>query len=293
MFETRQQMLHRYRNVRYRIILLGGGETSSPIIPPDEIAGLVGWFDASDASTIVVNDPQDNKFKWANKSQDANAIATLASDEGLPTVGVIQNKSAIFHELDDARVRGALGTPLRDMTWFMRMAFLNPIDSSFGLLYEGQNTGMFECDLGVTSAANRLSNSTNAGTLYVDDQSITKAAGIQITAGEAYNLISSGYAEEEWRTVGFRLENNTQFQELNTALAGRAGGEGTKNNPAKAIGEILVYDSALSDAQVTQVLAYLEDKWPNSSAPDGFTELTGEDGTQLTSEDNTILVVVE
>lgn len=238
------------------------------ITDPTDIASLVLWLDASDATTMwqtqggfpVTADGQ-GVATWFDKSGNDNDV-TQASGSAEPYYKTnIQNGLSVLRSVDEAtdkflyRTSSVLSQD-QEVTVFYVAAATS--DETYGVVYCNSNAGSPRISASLDSR-----NADRAG--IVVRGSTSNTIGVNPTdVGTGFNqftsLISGGY-------VSARLNGEAGSP---TALTddGVTTNDYTRifNQPSGNylygdIGELVIYDSALTDVQIAAVETYLKNKW--------------------------------
>jgi len=226
----------------------GGGVT--PFSPLD-VSGLVLWLDASDAATITQSSGAVSQ--WNDKSGNSNH-ATQAIGVSQPTTGTttINSKNTIYFDqptADYMTFASQIGTDTY-------CAFMAGLCTSAGAAPRNIIGGSGQCfnfrlsatnlqmQIVTTNVAVRLTGATNTSTAtpYI------YSAQSQPTGNRVrLNGVSDGSnATNPAYTNG--------FTELGSSIAGL-------NQFHGQMGEVIIYTSALTDANINLIGAYLAAKW--------------------------------
>lgn len=243
--------------------------TPIPFAPTD-LSGCLLWYDANNGATITT-DPKDGKtiLTW-------DSLGTASGFTLTPNIGSAESGSDTINGLNVATffsgnnmITGAASLNTQESTWFYVVESLTDLSTEaipFLLFYNGNDTAAYS--LGV----------------FYDGGASTYGAAIGasgISATIAYDLSANPYPNP--LIYSFRLTSDASgnFIKVNntpltlsesypatgfntsaiTWTVGRS--DGTSMN----VGEIICYGRALSDSEVTQVSAYLSDRWAITISP--------------------------
>lgn len=226
---------------------------SVPAFTPKSIAGLALWLDASDATTItqVANAVSQWRDKSGNNNHGNQATGTAqplvqaAAQNGLNTLGFTSAASKAL----------TLTTPIATLPGF-----------TFAVV--GQKPAG-----GGTNRLNPLSGdgSINYGLLHFSDNNFYSTSGVNNRLATNSPVALTAYASlimaNAGAVVGSTLLVNGIAQVLGLNGVGTGtnwtsiGGNGNTFFTDGSIAEIILYNSVLSAAQLTQLYTYLKTKW--------------------------------
>ena len=223
---------------------------------PTDIAGCMLWLDPSDATTVTSN--ATNLLTWNDKSAAGNDCV-IASTSNLVTGSRTINGLNVM-DLWNTSGSGSIYAPISGITTDLTVFIVHQRDGDDGQLFDFRSSANDRPlhDDGATGGFNaRRRNDTN--TLR------TGAAASQNTAARVY-----GYRGTSSDIKGFA--NGVEFtsQAVSGTLTGldrfAIGGNGHDLGSGSgringAVGEIIVYDTALSVSDRESVDSYLRTKW--------------------------------
>ena len=254
---------------------------------PTDIGGCQLWLDAADVTTMILNGTK--VTQWNDKSISGYNF-TQATSGNKPTYSTASKNSLNTITFTSANSTYLLGTA---STTFMGT---NSI-SVYGVFKINNNTSssaVFSKSLYGSAAGRILYGFRESGT------PATIAGGIGVASGpNAYTDIADTYTAGAWRTFGFVSDRsgwtNTTYQNGTSIGAVTISSDTTTNltNPYQmlvgaynnssgglppqagyfldgAVGELLVFNTALTTAQRQQIESYLAQKWGlQTSLPQG------------------------
>ena len=242
--------------------------------PVASIAGLQLWLDASDASTLFNSTSGGSLVgagsavaRWEDKSGNARHATQATSGarpvrraSGLNGLGALE-----FDGADDwLSTSASVFSGLTSLSWF---AVVKNDDSGannravFGDRVNGEDGGLFFTKIG-TSSILYSRGSANAST-RVD---VSEAVSFPTTAMMASMVTTSstGTAKRNGASAGTNTTQTASVAYLNTTAIGNSlasNGEPSSLWWDGLICEIIVYNTALSDANRSAVESYLMSKW--------------------------------
>ena len=237
---------------------------------PESIGGLIAWWDASDASTMT--------FQTGSTIGDAT-VDEVASKVGSESLQAIANVGGGFNR--PAYIYGLNGKPalsnIDDVDSGMFSVTTNLYQAgrtyfSVHRVYEDATTTVLT---GSNSSAGRIALGSDGGLDYLQNQSsasellesgIGPSTGIIVQAIVFTSTSSLSHYRGSGTSANTFDPSNTGNNRYYRAFGDYAGGSGTGKQDWH---ESLVYDSALSEADVNKVLEYLETKWKDSTGRTG------------------------
>lgn len=250
--------------------------TLAPFAPTD-FTGLTAWFDAADASTLIASDGQVST--WQDKSgQDhhlTQGVDTLQPVTGQRSLGgnnVLDFPAGSSARLERDDALGFTGNPAMTVFIVAETDSLANTITSFAFLgrrlaptqgaglYLTSGTGGYSWRY---NDGNRIFGSARTGTPEV----LTWSRGAGDTYGDASFRIDGGAAQDQTSAANAA---RTPVLEDAVFLFGSyllPDGSYSANSLDAGIGEILIYDTELSPAEMDAVLGYLADKWSLSVSP--------------------------
>ena len=255
-----RRTLSRLGAVRGRDLRAGAGGGAAPF-DPLSIDGLELWLDAQDDDTITES-PADLVSAWDDKSPAGNDVVQVQKPD-LITVGGLQ---CIDFQTADRMQRteatGITGLDGPDMTLFV----VGHKPAFGGTFWAGainrSNTGW---TTGWRMFAGDGTNMYFSAKDYNNDQALisstpTPAAGFHIWAGDHLGSsgVKHGYLNNE--LAGTDTSGDVSTVAGNTLFIGNSNPAATYSLMG-AIGEILCYNSVLSESDRLAVSEYLAEKW--------------------------------
>lgn len=259
-----------------------------PFVPTD-IAGLLGWFDASDSSTVTLEGGGPGVRRWENKNADTtfNASQQTLADQpqlvtgdlnGLDVVSFDGSSQHFTLPLDDVFDytlfvvgRFETGATGNIGTWFAATGF----DGSFG----GPDCRIFQTDalgtLGPIGAPLQSRDNKNvldtsgavlpAGSYGFCEYSalISPTGRMETGVGGTNSVVFGGDTTNDHWDPDRQLfgESPPLLAAIGRRNAGINGAEASFDYLEGRIGEILMYTSVLSEGDRANVRSYLKTKW--------------------------------
>lgn len=213
---------------------------------PKTLAGLVAWFDGTDSSTIDL-DNNGGVSLWRDKSGlNRTAAQTIANNR--PTLGTLAGKQAVAFDADDDFLNFNTAPNSGAETLFLVTSHFpgnKVIFGTFRLYNSVGGTFIENAYGGFTVGVNRTT--------------------VPFPAGQIRYLFTSRIGSTGNRSVLTTTNNSTGSQTPTTATAtARVNLFGTIGSSAGlggAIGEFLIYNRDLADAEFFAAESYLLKKW--------------------------------
>ena len=254
-----------------------GSVTLTASVPPGygaPLAGMAVWLDGSDTSTVVGSAPV---TAWNDKSGAGKHVTTTIGTNGTITSGATING---HNAVSFPNGKGLLNTTYTnggpDTTLFVLMRHANaawgvsegPISSSSGGSDVNTPTAWAISSFFGSAAIWRYNGTFFSGITLpgADGNSPFVWSGAFDSAGTRYlvGVISSNQTSEAEGTPGFN--GNFAINEL--LVGGRLSTPTNGDNWCNGdIGEVLIYNTFLSDTDRNSVGEYLSNKWLNASSP--------------------------
>jgi hypothetical protein len=220
---------------------------------PNVIAGLQLWLDAADSSTITVST---GVSEWRDKSTTGSAwTQTTGNSQPLTGAQTINGRNVIvFDGSNDWLESVAPLSTSMPLTFFIVQQIVTK--TNFGMSYTSGVTDGF--DIRQESTAGRLSIRTTSTQSYLDGASVDRT-GIVDVVGMRF---PTGLTVNNGRRNGVSLAfsaSTTKPALTGTHSIGSRGGASFYANVR--IGEIIAFNTLLSDADFILVQSYLMQKW--------------------------------
>jgi hypothetical protein len=220
-------------------------ESSASPLPP-VTANLEAWFDGQDASTLTV--VGSNISQWDDKSGLGNHI-TQATGADQPTVSTLNSYAAVAFDGTGQHLDGVSWSQQSPTTLFVVYQFSSPIKGGTAAMVWSANSDRIRWEKRTTGNLRRIhENSDLIGTL--EDTNAHYFTGI-------YNDVSSAIridgAVDVSGNVGTRTPSSDGLS-IGATPGGLSGHQGV-------IGEVLWYDALLNATEISQVEAWLKNKW--------------------------------
>lgn len=231
---------------------------------PTDVAGIVAWFDASDASSfsyhsgVVVS-------QWSDLSGNGNHLTSAASGSA-PSRNGTQNSlsTVVFDGTDDRLVAAGVDSALSGSVDFTIVAVYHPgtVANSFAFGTHTTSSGRGVAPL--RSASNQLQLR-----LYNASTSATRTATVSVDTYRT--LVVTGDASGTPYIATFRVDGTqggSWTESTSAAQASAAGGFALGSRSATGTGyasarfaEFIVYDNIISAGDITDLETYLSAKW--------------------------------
>lgn len=227
---------------------------------PASIAGLTHWWDANDSATLTLNSGAVEA--WASKA-GAKISATQTTANNRPTTTSVNGKTALLFDGSNDGFSFA-GTSRTDETWIVAaaqnvgtgtQAILNDAGNGHGILASAASVKLIEAGFGggFVEGVNRLrvqyhpTSAQPAGPLVVSVVRSAAAGGFVFIDGTQRVSAINGASS-------FTSSQATTLQRIGFYSSTLWPWNGW-------IGEILLYDRALSASERSKVEKYLGKKW--------------------------------
>lgn len=226
---------------------------------PASIAGLVHWWDASDASTVMLN--ASAVESWTSKG-GSRTVASQTTANNRPTTTTVNGRTALLFDGSND-ILNFTGTARTDETWIIAAAQTADQDSSRAIISDGVNGFGFvvargsqrqlDCAWGgFTQGTNRLvvNYALNPATFFGP----AVATVVRSAAGGGFVFIDG---TQRTGTTGF-----TSFSTSPSVIIQRIGATASNSQPFQGwIGEILCWDRALTASERLLAERYMGKKW--------------------------------
>lgn len=252
---TYNDLLTKYlREKQYRIsasltdLLAEWDGTLDAVFRPSDVSGLHVWLDAADSTTLTV--PNGKVEEWRDKSGNGNKV-NQSTEANRPNSGVKYKNG--YNTIDfDANTSDYLissspwTTPLTQPITVFIVSNTNSLNST-RYVFAGLNAGeaVFFKD-----SSNKYT--MNAGASLADSSAID-------TAFHCWTLEFNG-ASSDLSKDGTSVATGNAGANGLTGMALGSSRLGTLFHDG-SIGEVLIYDGALSAGDITSIETYLSDKW--------------------------------
>jgi hypothetical protein len=236
---------------------------------PRNISGLVHWWDANDAASLSITGSPAGVQTWTSKA-GARTVASQTTPENRPTTTTVNGKTALLFDGSNDGFNFT-GTARTDETWIIAAAQTADQTGTRTLLNDG--TGGEGISAVKTGAPLRLLEAAFYGTVPGGTTDGVARIRAQVGDGTAPPMSASIVSVTRSASGNGRLFRNGS--QLTSAINGsttmstsgavtiqRIGYySSTTFQFGGWIGEILLYDRALSDSDRVKVERYLGNKW--------------------------------
>lgn len=239
--------------------------TPTPIpFSPTDLSDCLIWYDANNGATITT-DPKDGKtiLTWASLGSATDFTLTPFNGSAQSGSDTINGLNVATFTPNNNMITAAASLNTQESTWFYVVESLTDLSTEtipFLLLYNGNDTAAYSLgafyDSGAMTYGVAIGSSGISSTLAYDlsgnPYPNPLVYGFRLNSDGTQNFIKvngkSLTLSESHPAVGFNTSAITWTM-------GRA--DGTSMN----VGEVICYGRSLSDSEVTQVSAYLSDRW--------------------------------
>lgn len=228
---------------------------------PTDISGLALWLDASDASTLTL-DGSNNVSQWNDKSgNDRNAVQ--ASTIRRPSLTTVANgRTALLFDGIDDQLRSPYPNTSTTVTAFVVFT-KSAAGGSFNTFCRMIGAFHGTTDASDWNTTSGFSYQWNLGASKI--QFTRNSSAIAQINSSSFGRISLGAFRRSGTEISHWFNGSTAtgttgataFASDNIAMGGQ-NADGWLNG---YIAEIIIYNSAISDASVDTVNAYLKAKW--------------------------------
>jgi hypothetical protein len=214
--------------------------------PPPVLTGLEGWYDGQDSSTLTV--VGSNISQWDDKSGAGNDV-TQATGADQPTISTLNGYQALAFDGSGQHLDGVSWSQQSPTTLFVVYQMSSPLKGATATLVRSAGSDRIRYQKRTTGDLRRMhENSDLVGT--IEDTNAHYATCI-------FNDVSSSLridgAVDVSGSVGTRTPSSDGLS-IGATPGGTEGMQGT-------IGEVLWYDALLNATEISQVEAWLKDKW--------------------------------
>lgn len=235
--------------------VLGGGGAAAPFSPLD-IPGLALWLDASDSTTLFQDSAgttpatADNDVVGRMSDKSGNGYhAVQATTANKPVLKLAQqNGRNILHSVSYDFLTAPVPGTSQPFTYVAAWMGKN---AAFSLALGGPYGGVGRSFLGVNAITYKFA--LYAG-VYVDTAILSTAQWV-VQSGVANTVSSKVKINDDAPIAGDAGTNSTGP----VGVMSYSGGEGA--TVLDSFGEGMLYNRALTDAELTQVHTYLNEKW--------------------------------
>ena len=225
---------------------------------PEAISGLAEWWDASDASTLLLNTGAVEE--WTSKST-AGTVASQSIANNRPTTTQVNGRTALLFDGSNDGLDFA-GVARTDETWFIACeqlsnqstlkTFINDAASGHGI-----NTNL-------VSSARNIDTSWGNSTIGVGRIVVLNVAGNEPLPASILSVARSAAAGIYLRRNGEQIGTATTSFSTTIQRIGYYSSSLFQLNGW--IGEIICYDRALDATELLRVERYLGGKWGVTTA---------------------------
>ncbi|HEB26682.1 hypothetical protein LCGC14_1923580 [marine sediment metagenome] len=235
----------------YRIAAVGG----APAFLPSDIAGLQLWLDANDSATLFQDAAKttaagngDVVGAWADKSGQGND-ATQATTSKKPTRqdGIIGGLPVVRGDAGDDYLATNTGALTAETIFIVAK---HAVNNALGIMVD--STGAGDTRIVYSPIVNRVIYSYDFVNAIVSS-GFTETDPIIITAKhDGVTTLSLSVNSDTPVTASRAVDSHTYLHLLSRSSTSMLNGD---------IAELLIYDSELSDGNITLVENYLSNKW--------------------------------
>ena len=253
------------------------GVSSSPFLAaptpipfaPTDLSDCLLWYDANNGATITTDVDEKTILTWDSLGTASGFTLTPNNGSAQSGIDTINGLNVAAFLPNSNMITGAASLNTQESTWFYVVESLTDLSTEaipFLLLYNGDDSaayslGAFYDDgastYGVAIGPSGVS-STLAYDLSANPYPNPLIYSFRLTSDASGNFIKVNNAPlsltESYPATGFNTSSITWTM-------GRS--DGTSMN----VGEVICYGRALSDSEVTQVSAYLSDRWAITISP--------------------------
>jgi hypothetical protein len=235
------------------------------------VAGMSVWLDASDTSTVSGSSPVS---AWNDKSGNAKHFTTTIGASGSITyAATVNGRRVVTFPNGKGLLNSTYTNGGPDTTFFVMMRHTNaawglaegPLSTSSGGSDEGSQTAWGMRNVAGQAAIVRAGGGLPEGDPIPANDPFIWSGAFDFT-GDRYlvGILSTTLTNEVEGTPNF----SGNFAINQVLVGGRLSAPSTGNNWCNGdIGEVLIYNTFLSDADRDSVKAYLSNKWLNASSP--------------------------
>lgn len=235
----------------YSLQVYNAGTYQSISSPTQIPKGLEGWYDASNTASLIVSGS--NLIGWNDLSTTSSHLDTVQGNAPQLTSRTINGKNAIEFNNDGAIYRNinVAGTSVPTLT----IGVVFSIDSAQGTIVSSRTT--LDSRVSVNSSLNFVmqAGSANSQTSTRTLSTNTVYRAIAVYDGVNSKLWIDGISEPMSSIVEDRLL---------LAMIGANGSGGTDYFDG-LVGEVVVYESALTDSEAVSLDKYFINKWASAT----------------------------
>jgi hypothetical protein len=260
------------KNMIRRSFPRGGVRTSLPVtiyrrkasneFSPADIAGLAHWWDANDAASLSITGSPAGVQTWTSKA-GARTVASQTTPENRPTTTTVNGKTALLFDGSNDGFNFT-GTARTDETWIIAAAQTADQSGTRALV----NDGTAGDGINIAKGGSRLlDTSWGNGTDGVGRLRASYAANAATPYGPAVvsvvrSTAAGGFVFIDGTQRISAVNGSSSFTTSGSITIQRIGYYNSTTFPLQGwIGEILLYDRALSASDRLQAERYLGNKW--------------------------------
>jgi len=263
---TDRQSIENYLSVKWNVPLSRSGVTINPFnyirpfsrrFNPIDISGCAMWFDATDPSTITLS--SGSLTQWNDKSGNGRNLTAVSGYANATVSSAFQNGLNVFNFSGNGLYRASANSAVYPLDAYIIVALKSLTAQSDVLSIGPTDADNFNSLIFSEGTQSRWKNGSSYGVRNVFSTSDETSTGFLLIqwsiANNNYLLRRNGILLGQSSSFTYTLPAGSIFQ------VGFRHQNITSANFSGYIGEIVVFNSQLSDSQRQQVEGYLANKW--------------------------------
>jgi hypothetical protein len=263
---TDRQSIENYLSVKWNIPLSRSGVTINPFnyirpfsrrFNPIDISGCAMWFDATDPSTITLS--SGSLTQWNDKSGNGRNLTAVSGYANATVSSAFQNGLNVFNFSGNGLYRAAANSAVYPLDAYIIVALKSLTAQSDVLSIGPTDADNFNSLIFSEGTQSRWKNGSSYGVRNVFSTSDETSTGFLLIqwsiANNNYLLRRNGILLGQSSSFTYTLPAGSIFQ------VGFRHQNITSANFSGYIGEIVVFNSQLSNSQRQQMEGYLANKW--------------------------------